>query len=313
VEEFGDALWYLVALCQRLEINIEEIFAGVARNGKYSTAIAASDVPGWPLSELVSVTDMPKLDDVLLGLGRTAAALLTVVSDNTEIRTKLGDFADCFMHALQASDVSFAEVITRNLSKTHGRFLAPDVASLPTFDLGFPSDEQLPQEFEIVIKERKSGQSCLQWNGVFIGDPLTDNILDPDGYRFHDVFHFAHAAILHWSPTFRALIKHKRKSDPIVDEAQDSGRAIVVEEGLSAYIFSRAKQLNFFEGQKGVSFDLLKTIGEFVSGYQVEACPLKLWENAIMQGYEVFRSVRANNGGVVIGSRAKRRITYKPL
>jgi hypothetical protein len=65
-------------------------------------------------------------------------------------------------------------------------------------------------------------------NGVFIGDPLTDNILDRDGYRFHDVFHFAHASILHWSPTFRALIKHKRKSDPVVDEAQDSGRAIVV-------------------------------------------------------------------------------------
>ena len=65
----------------------------------------------------------------------------------------------------------------------------------------------------------------MRWNGVFIGDPLTDNMLDPDGYRFHDVFHFAHAAILHWSPTFRALIKHKRKDDPKVDEAQDGGRA----------------------------------------------------------------------------------------
>jgi hypothetical protein len=217
------------------------------------------------------------------------------------------------MHALQSSGVSFAEVITRNLTKTHGRFIAPVVTSLPTFDLGFPKDEQLPNDFEIVIKERKSGQSCLQWNGVFIGDPLTDNILDPDGYRFHDVFHFAHAAILHWSPTFRALIKHKRKSDPIVDEAQDSGRAIVVEEGLSAYIFSRAKQLNFFEGQSGVSFDLLKTISEFVSGYEVEACPLNLWENAILHGYEVFRLIRANNGGVVVGSRVDRRIAYKPL
>jgi NTP pyrophosphatase (non-canonical NTP hydrolase) len=312
-EEFGDALWYLAALCRRMGINVEEIFAGVTKNGKYSTAIAASDVPGWPLSEVVSVTNMPKLDDVLLGLGRSAASLLTVVSDDKDIHGKLANFADCFMHALQASGVSFAEVVTRNFSKTHGRFIVPDVTSLPTFDLGFPKDEQIPQDFEIVVKERKSGQSCLQWNGVFIGDPLTDNIRDPDGYRFHDVFHFAHAAILHWSPTFRALIKHKRKSDPIVDEAQDSGRAIVVEEGLSAYIFSRAKQLNFFEGQSGVSFDLLKTIAEFVSGYEVEACPLKLWENAILQGYEVFRLVRANNGGVVIGSRANRKIAYKPL
>jgi len=312
-EEFGDALWYLAALCRRMEVNFEETFSSVVKNGKYSTAIAASDVPGWPLSEVVSVTSMPKLDEVLLGLGRSAAGLLTASSGHQDVSTKLADFADYFMHALQASGVSFSEVITSNLSKTRGRFLTPDETTLPTFDLNFPADEQIPQEFEIVIKERKSGQSCLQWNGVFIGDPLTDNILDPDGYRFHDVFHFAHAAILHWSPTFRALIKHKRKSNPIIDEAQDSGRAIVVEEGLSAYIFSRAKQLNFFEGQDGVSFDLLKTISEFVNGYEVEACPLKLWENAVMQGYQAFRLVRANNGGVIIGSRANRRIIYKPL
>jgi hypothetical protein len=50
----------------------------------------------------------------------------------------------------------------------------------------------------------------FQWNGVFIGDPLTDNIADRDGYRFHDVFHFANAAILHWSPVMRALVRHKR-------------------------------------------------------------------------------------------------------
>ena len=120
--------------------------------------------------------------------------------------------------------------------------------------------------------------------------------------------------MLHWSPTFRALIKHKRKSKPKIDEAQDGGRAIVVEEGLTAWIFSRAKQLDFFEDQKkGVSFDMLKTIQEFVSGYEVEACPLKLWEDAILQGYEVFRKVRASNGGIIVGNRADRRVTYKLL
>jgi len=35
-------------------------------------------------------------------------------------------------------------------------------------------DERLPLEFEIVIKEKRSGQSAMQWNGVFIGDPLTE-------------------------------------------------------------------------------------------------------------------------------------------
>jgi NTP pyrophosphatase (non-canonical NTP hydrolase) len=87
-EEFGDALWYLVALCRRMGISVEEIFADVAKNGKYSTAIAASNVPGWPLSEVVSVTNMPKLDDVLLGLGRSAASLLSVVSDDKDVRSE---------------------------------------------------------------------------------------------------------------------------------------------------------------------------------------------------------------------------------
>jgi hypothetical protein len=109
------------------------------------------------------------------------------------------------------------------------------------------------------------------------------------------------------------LIKHKRKSDPQMDEAQDSGRAIVVEEGLSTWIFSRAKLLKFFDGQGNVSFDLLKTVGQFVQGYEVESCPLKLWEDAILQGYEVFRQIRSNNGGFVIGNRKDRRIAYRSL
>ena len=42
--------------------------------------------------------------------------------------------------------------------------------------------------------------------------------------------------------------------------------------------FSRAKELNYFENQEKVSLGILKTIEEFVSGYEVEKCPLKLWE-----------------------------------
>ena len=74
------------------------------------------------------------------------------------------------------------------------------------------------------------------------------------------MFHLAHAAILHWSPTVRSLTKRKRKTNSQVDEAQDGGRAIVVEEGLTAWVFSRAKQLGYFEHQDSVSFDLLKFV-----------------------------------------------------
>jgi hypothetical protein len=217
------------------------------------------------------------------------------------------------LRALTAAQVTFSEVVRKNILKTTGRFLDPDFAALPTFDQGFVEEERLPSHLEISIKERSTGRSYMEWNGVFIGDPLTDNIRDPDGFRFHDVFHFAHAAILHWSPTFRGLIKHKRKSAPKVDEAQDGGRAIVIEEGLTAWIFARAKELNYFEGQDRVSFDLLKTIQQFVSGYEVDACPLRLWEIAIIEGYKVFRQVRNNGGGVIIADRTTRTIAYQPL
>ncbi len=312
-EEFGDALWYLTALCRRLGWSIDEILARTTENGSYKSAVAASDLLSSPLSEVSSVKTLLPLDATLIKLGEAAADLLSISGPDESARARLVTFADRYLHALQAAGVSFASAVRINLAKVRGRFLAPDHAALPTFDSAFSVDEQLPSEFEIIVRQRASGRSCLQWNGVFIGDPLSDNIRDPDGYRFHDVFHFANAAVLHWSPTFRALIKHKRKSDPRVDEAQDSGRAIVVEEGLSAFIFSRAKQLNFFEGQRGLSFDLLKTVEQFVAGYEVEACPLKLWEDAILQGYDVFRSIRTNNGGVVVGSRASRKVSYKPL
>ena len=311
-EEFGDAFWYLTALCRRLDISIEEVLAGASKNGKYQAAVAANDRVDGPLAEVSTAVLVPALEAALLELGKAAADLLEI-SPGVSARGRLENFADNYLHALQAAEVCFADVVHMNLRKVRGRFLAPIPGELPTFDDNFPEDERLPAEFEIVIKQRKSGRTYLQWNGVFIGDPLTDQIRDPDGYRFHDALHFAHAAVLHWSPTFRGLIKHKRKSDPKADEAQDSGRAIVVEEGLSAWIFARAKLLNLFEGQQTVSLDLLKVVGQFVSGYEVEACPLKLWEDAILQGYAVFRQLRANNGGIVIGSRVRRKVEYKPL
>ena len=70
-------------------------------------------------------------------------------------------------------------------------------------------------------------------NGVPFGEELTDNAYDHDGYRFHDIFHFAYAAVLGWSPITRALLRRKRKSRPLVDEVEDGGRAAVIEEGIA--------------------------------------------------------------------------------
>ena len=312
-EEFGDVLWYLAALCRRLNLRLDEIFAEVAGGTEYATSVAANDLLRSPISHVATPITVPGLDAALLQLGEAATGLFALRISITQARSSVATFVDWYLRALSAAQVAFAEVVRKNMAKTTGRFLAPDYSELPKFDSDFPEEERLPDHFEISINQRSSGRSYMQWNGVFIGDPLTDNIRDPDGFRFHDVFHFSHAAILNWSPTFRALIKHKRKSVPKVDEAQDGGRAIVIEEGLTAWIFARAKELNYFAGQESVSFDLLKTIQQFVAGYEVEDCPLRLWEIAILEGYRVFREVRNHSGGIIVVDRVARTIEYRPL
>lgn len=309
-EEFGDALWYFAALCRRLDLSLNDLFLGAANGSGFKAMGAASDLGGGAFAQVWTPTSGASLDITLFNLGRAAASLL---GNERPQKAEMEIFALSYLEALHAADLSFASVARTNLQKARGAFIPPAIETLHDFDSNFQPDEQLPREFRIKVSQRLSGKSYLQWNSVFIGDPLTDNIGDPDDYRFHDVFHFAYAAILHWSPVTRALIKHKRKSIKEFDENQDSGRAIVVEEGLTAWIFARAKELNFFEGQNRVSLGMLKTIGEFVAGYEVAACPPKLWERAILDGYAVFRQIRDANGGWIVGDRACRTIRYEAL
>lgn len=308
-EEFGDTLWYLAALCRRCDVDLAYVFERATNDGRYTLAFAASDVAAGPVASVAVPKSSPELDAALVTLGQAAADLLQGIPA-TDALVK---FACQYLDALHASGLTFAQVVQANLRKARGAFLDPSPEDLVDFDAEFGKDERLPADFRIRIDQRASGKSYLQWNGVFIGDPLTDNIADSDGYRFHDVFHLANAAILHWSPVVRALIKHKRKSNPKIDEEQDGGRATVVEEGVTAWLFARAKALNFYEGKSRVSLSILKTVQEFVAGYEVDQCPLKLWESSILQGFAVFRQVRDAQGGWVIGDRVTRTLRYEPL
>lgn len=307
-EEFGDALWYLAALCRRMHICLGELFAKAVNSSRYANVSAACDLRHSAVAQIAIPISSVSLDTALFNLGRSTAALL----DTTPEVSAIEAFACHYLDALHASNLSFADIARTNIRKTRGAFISPKLEDLIDFDKDFNVEEQLPRNFRVRVNQRASGKSYLQWRGVFIGDPLTDNISDADGYRFHDVFHFAYAAILHWSPVVRTLIRHKRKSKPEYDEAQDGGRAIVVEEGLTAWIFTRAKELNFFQDQQKISLGLLKNIREFVSGYEVENCPLKLWERAILDGYDVFRKIRDAEGGWIIGDRANRSICFEP-
>jgi hypothetical protein len=141
---------------------------------------------------------------------------------------------------------------------------------------------------------------------VQVGDKLRDNSYDDDGYRFHDVFHLAHAAKLGWSPTLRRLLKRKRKSVPQVDEVEDGGRAGAIDEAIVAFVFDYARTHRFLEDVDAVDYSLLRTIKSLVSQLEVSVRSPLEWEQAILAGYKVWRGVREQGRGrirVDLGSR----------
>lgn len=314
IDELGDSFWYFTALARRFDVSVSQVLFDLnAVNDKPS--VLASDDPVNPVS--VSNKIGPKqgvCDQALLKLGRVSADMMRVQAMNPDERLDtMKAFARTYLTVLGECNVSFSEVLETNAVKTRSRFGRLNIDEQPDFDIGFPEYEQLPRHFEIEMRERDNGKVYLRWNGVFIGDPLTDNIGEDDGFRYHDVIHFAHAAILHWSPTMRSLLKRKRKSDQHIDESQDGGRGVVVEEGLAAWLFSKAKELDYFDGHNSVSLDILKHIQDFVRGYEVEKCPMNLWEKCILDGYSVFREVRRHRCGIIVGDRQERTLNFKRL
>src|SRR5690606_16455702 len=97
-------------------------------------------------------------------------------------------------------------------------------------------------------------------SGEAIGDPLTDNNYEDDGYRFHDIFHFGYLANLGWSPVLRKLLNKKRKSNSLIDENEDGARAQIIEELISLLIYSDSKDSNLLKYSKNIDTGLLKLV-----------------------------------------------------
>ena len=182
-----------------------------------------------------------------------------------------------------------------------------------TFDDELPEGERLPRRFEVelVDLEGDAGHRVrVLIDGKPFGAELTDNAYDADGYRFHDIFHFAYAAVLGWSPITRALLRRKRKSRPLLDEVEDGGRAAVIEEGVAALAFDYARRHRFLEGVATLDFQLLRTIKDMTSHLEVRQCTTGEWEQAILQGFDVWRAVLAARGGRIAVDLDARRITF---
>lgn len=224
-----------------------------------------------------------------------------------QVAEELGDVLWYLANTASKFGLDMDVIAAENLAKTRDRWLPPGHADrYQLFDDDSPVGEQLPRSFsaEIIdgIGAEGKGRITLTIDGVPAGDPLQDNAHDEDGYRFHDVFHLAHAAKLGWSPVLRGKLltpSRKRRSLPEVNEVEDGGRAIVIDEAIVAYVWEYARRHRFLEGVTTVDYPVLKTIRQLTDGLEVAARTAHDWEEAILAGYRVFRAVRARKGGVV--------------
>lgn len=233
------------------------------------------------------------------------------------VAEELGDLLWYISDLATKFKLNLDEIAENNLKKVRERFLDNRTETRAYyFDRDFPENERLPRKFEFIIKEVQNGATpkvqCF-YNGKQIGDDLTDNSHYPDGYRFHDVFHFAHAAVLDWSPVTRSIMNRKRKSDSKTDEVEDGGRAIAIEEGVTALIFSYAEAHNFLVNISRLDYGLLKTIIYLTERLEVKQCLTGDWEKAILVGYQVWHEVCKNKGGKIIGDIDKQTLVFERL
>ena len=215
------------------------------------------------------------------------------------VKEELGDLLWYLSNVATKHGLSLEDVATYNIGKSQRRWhlAANGVSRQRLLDEDFPEAERFPRQMDVSIDSEGPGKIATLINGKRFGDPLRDNRYEDDGYRFHDIFHLSYASVLGWSPTLRALLRRKRKSDPMVDEVEDGGRAIVIEEGIAAMVFSYAERRNFLEGAEGVNYDLLRTIKDMTSHLEVSCRTEGDWERAIMTGFQLWCQVRAKGKG----------------
>ncbi len=334
-EELGDCFWYLT------EVSVEYGYAlpvvGMAGLAELQRRFSVSSPP--PTGQLMFLPfdgiyaicheQLLTLDRTkqLSDLGHHVGQLMSITNTPDLVsQTVLNLLASLLADLVTVAwmfDLQFADVVCANLEKFESRWPQSGAQYTAHFDSSFPTHERFERQFEVHFIERfyNEGQEnerpyvIQQMRKVNIGDRLTDNRTEPDGYRYHDVFHLAYIAHLGWSPVIRALLKLKRKSNPTVDENQDGARAAIIEEGIATWIFNHADRHNFYENTEigKLEYGLLKQVHDMVEGYEVEVCPLWQWEQAILEGFKVFRQLRDAGSGIVAVDMDAHSITFSPL
>lgn len=252
----------------------------------------------------------------LLGIASEAASLLSEykkwLRDGPSYRLykeqfaeELGDVLWYTANLAHKFGLGLEEIAVANLEKTRQRFASNDgsvnVTAPRLFDEDYLPSEQFPRTFiaEIgpTVGEDGLERTGMTIDGLPVGDPLRDNAYEDDGFRYHDVLHLSHMAMLGWSPAMRRLLKRKRKSNSGVDEVEDGARARVIDEGIVAFVFDYARRHDWLAGLASVDYDLLRSLRNVTSGLEVGVRSAAEWERAIITGYGVWREVRSSGRG----------------
>lgn len=236
------------------------------------------------------------------------------------INTVLGEITWHIAAIASLYHVTLEEIVSINREKVSFRM----ERGVPTalHDEGRAPHQQLPRAFDIAFVRIAHGKSRMYFEGQRLGNDLTDNAYEDDGYRFHDVLHLALIAHLGWSPVVRGFMKRKR---PDVDEVEDGGRAKVVEELVIKAIHSEGERqvkdrsrcsvkgpVRLFTERSTIPFGLLKTLRTWVSGLEVAKNAFWEWEDAICDGSEIFFQLRQHKQGTVHVDLIARHITFTP-
>jgi NTP pyrophosphatase (non-canonical NTP hydrolase) len=261
-----------------------------------------------------------------LGLIGEAGSVITELKKNlrdgtaytnykTKLKEELGDVLWYISTIATENDLDLDKIAEDNLLKIKDRFDLDHSDKFIIYDADYPPEEQFPREFEVIFsvinhEGREKVRIIDNRTGKQLGNDITDNSHQDDGYRFHDIFHFGYVAFLGWSPVVRKLMGLKRRSDGEVDEIEDGARATITEELISLYIYSHGLDHQLFKYSSSVDTEVLKTVQKLVSGIEVENCTQKQWESAIINSYKVYDELRINKGGRVLVSIKNRKLIY---
>ena len=238
-----------------------------------------------------------------------------------EVREELGDLLWYAAALARRCELSLDEILADNIRKTRERFIKPETPPPhPLFDEELSTAEQLPRILEVTFSESVDQARAIQSfktvrmyrGGIAVGDPLDDNSDEDDEYRYHDAFHLAHMAVLGWSPVVRSLLRVKRSSHPDIDRIQDGGRAIAIEEGLSAYVFSAARGHSYFDSATSVPAEITKACRGMTAHLEVARRTAQDWEYAILAGYRAFNALTRHCGGTLRADVRRRALDFRP-